>query len=86
MCIVVQLGCGECARIEGDQLNLTIRTSDGQDTGDHIVRSICFDSNQGTRLIVGKDGSCCEDLLQLIKGTLTVLGEVPRGIFASKLS
>ena len=37
MCVVVQLGRGECARIEGNWPNLTIGTSDGRDTGDHIV-------------------------------------------------
>ena len=86
MCVIVQLRCSECARIESDQSNFAIGTSDGQDTGDRIVRSISFDSNQGARLIVGKDGSCCEGLLQLIKETSTVLGEVPGGIFPSKLS
>ena len=37
MHVVVQLGHGECVRIEGNQLNLTIRASDGQDTGNHII-------------------------------------------------
>ena len=37
MCVVVQLGRGEYARIEGNWPNLTIGTSDGRDTGDHIV-------------------------------------------------
>ena len=86
MHVVVQLGCGECVRIEGDQPNLAIGTSDGQDTGNHIVQSIGFNGNWGARLIVGKDGSCCEGLLQPIKGMSTVLGEVPRGIFLSKPS
>ncbi|KIM62260.1 hypothetical protein SCLCIDRAFT_120116, partial [Scleroderma citrinum Foug A] len=84
MHIVVQLGHGECVRIEGDQPNLAIGTSDGQDTGNRIVQSIGFDGDQGARLIVSKDGSSCEGLLQLIEGTSTVLREVPRGIFPSK--
>ena len=37
MCIIVQLGHGECARIEGDQLNLTIGTGDGQDASDLVI-------------------------------------------------
>ena len=37
MHVVVQLGRSDCARIESDQLNFAIGTSDGQDTGDHIV-------------------------------------------------
>ena len=63
MRVVVQLGRSECARIEGDWPNLAIRTSDGQDTGDHIVRSVGFDGDRGTRLIVSKDGSSCEGFL-----------------------
>ena len=86
MRVVVQLGRGECARIEGNWLNLAIRTGDGQDTGNRIVRSVGFDGNWGTRLIVSKDGSSCEGLLQPIEGTSTVLGEVPGGIFLSKPS
>ena len=86
MHVIFQLRCSECVRIEGDQLNLTIGAGDRKDTGNHIVRSIGFDGNQGTRLIVSKDGSCCEGLLQPIKGTSTVLREVPGGIFPSKLS
>ena len=63
MCVIVQLRRGECVRIEGDRPNLTIGTSDGQDTSDHIVRSVGFDGDRGTRLIVSKDGSSCEGLL-----------------------
>ena len=37
MCVVVQLRCSECARIEGDQLNLAIGAGDGKDTGNRIV-------------------------------------------------
>ncbi|KIM65451.1 hypothetical protein SCLCIDRAFT_112528, partial [Scleroderma citrinum Foug A] len=85
MCVIVQLRHGECARVEGNWLNLAIRTGDGQDTGDRIVQSVGFNGNRGARLIVSKDGSCCEGLLQPIKGTSTVLREVPRGIFPSKL-
>ncbi|KIM57580.1 hypothetical protein SCLCIDRAFT_130035, partial [Scleroderma citrinum Foug A] len=84
MHVVVQLGRGECARIEGDWPNLAIRTSDGQDTSNRIVRSVSFNGDRGARLIVSKDGSSCEGLLQPIEGTSTVLGEVPGGIFPSK--
>ena len=86
LCVIVQLGHGECVRIKGDWLNLAIGASDGKDTGDCIVRSVGFNGNQGTRLIVSMDGSCCEGLLQPIEGMLTVVGEVPRGIFPSKPS
>ncbi|KIM68373.1 hypothetical protein SCLCIDRAFT_105601, partial [Scleroderma citrinum Foug A] len=82
---VVQLRHGECARVEGDWPNLVIRTGDGQDTSDHIVRSVGFNSDRGARLIVSKDGSSCEGLLQLTEGASTVIGKVPRGIFLSKL-
>ncbi|KIM56613.1 hypothetical protein SCLCIDRAFT_132222, partial [Scleroderma citrinum Foug A] len=85
MHVIVQLRHGECVRVEGDWLNLTIGTGDGQDTGDHIVRSVSFNGNQGARLIVSKNGSSCEGLLQPIEGASTVLGEVPGGIFLSKL-
>ena len=80
------LGRGQGARVEGNWLNLTIRTGDGQDTGDRIVQSIGFDGNWGARLIVSKNGSCCEGLFQLIEGTSTVVGKIPRGIFPSKPS
>ncbi|KIM68358.1 hypothetical protein SCLCIDRAFT_105412, partial [Scleroderma citrinum Foug A] len=85
MCAIVQLGHGQGARVEGNQLNLAIGTSDGQDTSNHIVQSIGFDGDWGARLIVSKNGSCCEGLLQLIEGTSTVLREVPGGIFPSEV-
>ncbi|KIM53882.1 hypothetical protein SCLCIDRAFT_138030, partial [Scleroderma citrinum Foug A] len=84
MCVVVQLGHGQSVRVEGDRPNLAIGTGDGQDTGNCIVQSVSFNSNQGARLIVSKNGSCCEGLFQLIEGASTVVGKVPRGIFPSK--
>ena len=86
MRVIVQLRCSECARVEGDWPNLAIGTGDGQDTGDCIVQSIGFDGDQGTRLIVSKDGSSCEGLLQPTEGASTVVKKVPRVIFPSKLS
>ena len=86
MRVVVQLRRGECARVEGNRPNLAIGTGDGQDTGNRIVRSVGFDGDWGARLIVSKDGSSCEGLLQPIEGVSTVLGEVPGGILLSKLS
>ncbi|KIM64209.1 hypothetical protein SCLCIDRAFT_115682, partial [Scleroderma citrinum Foug A] len=84
MRVVVQLRRGECARVEGDQPNLTIGTGDGQDTGDRIVQSISFDGDRGARLIVSNDGSSCKGLLQPIEGVSTVLREIPGGILLSK--
>ena len=86
MHVVVQFGCSQGVRVEGNWPNLAIGTGDRQDTGDCIVQSVSFDDNWGTRVIVSKDGSCCEGLLQLIKRTSTVLREVPRGIFPQKPS
>ena len=86
MCVVVQLGRGHGARAEDDWLNLAIGTGDGQDTSDNIFRSVSFDGNWGARLIVSKNGSCCEGLFQPIEGTSTVVGKIPRGIFPSKPS
>ncbi|KIM65167.1 hypothetical protein SCLCIDRAFT_113717 [Scleroderma citrinum Foug A] len=84
MGIVVQLGHSQCLRIEGDQVKLAISTGDGEDSSDCVVRSIGFNGDLPARLEVSKDGSCSKGLLQSIERLLALVGEVPRGIFASK--
>ena len=86
MGIVVQLGHSQCLRIEGDQVKLAISTGDGEDSSDCIVRSIGFNGDLPTRLEVSKDGSCSKGLLQSIERLSALVGDVPRGIFASKPS
>ena len=86
MGVVVQLGRSQCPRIEGDRAKLTIRTGDGEDSGNHVIRSISFDSDLCAWLEVSKDGSCSKGLLQSIERLSALVSEVPRGIFPSKPS
>ena len=86
MGIIVQLGRSQCPRIEGDWAKLAIRTGDGEDSGDHVIRSIGFDGDLRAWLEVSKDGSCSKGLLQSIERLSALVSEVPRGIFPSKLS
>ena len=86
MGIVVQLERSQCLRIEGDRAKLAICTGDGEDSGDHIVRSISFNGDLHAWLEVSKDGSCSKGLLQPIERLSALIGEVPRGIFPSKPS
>ena len=86
MGIVVQLGCSQCLRIEGNRAKLAIHTGDGEDSSDHIIRSIGFNGDLRTWLEVSKDGSCSKGLLQSIERLSALVSEVPRGIFPSKPS
>ena len=86
MGIVVQLRHSQCPRIEGDRVKLAIRTGDGEDSGNCVVRSISFNGDLHAWLEVSKDGSCSKGLLQPIERLSALVSEVPRGIFPSKPS
>ena len=57
MGIIVQLGHSQCLRIKGNWVKLAISTGDGEDSGDHIVQSIGFNSDLCARLEVSKNAS-----------------------------
>ena len=86
MGVIVQLGRSEHSRIESDQADFTIRTGGGKDTSNCVVRGVGFDNEGHIRLIVGKDGSCCEGYFEGIEGTPTLLRKVPRGVLSGELS
>ena len=86
MGVIVQLGRSERSRIESDWPDFTIGTCGGKDTGNCIVGGIGFDDEGRIGLIVGKNGSCCEDYFEGVERTLTLLGKVPRGILSDEPS
>jgi len=78
--VVVQLQSGQSPGVVGDWTNFSISTGNRQDTGDSIVGGIGFHDDRGIRNEVSENGRSSEGMLKCIERTLTVLGEVPRGI------
>ncbi|KIN96843.1 hypothetical protein M404DRAFT_162179, partial [Pisolithus tinctorius Marx 270] len=70
------------ARVECDRPDLTIITSDGQNTGYGIVRSISLDGNRSFQGKVSSDKGRSEGLLEWIERPAALLRKVPGSTFA----
>ena len=86
MSIIIQLGCGQGLGVKRDQANFTIRAGNGENACNGIIRHVGLNRYGGAGLKVGEDWSRGEGFLQLVKGSLACIREVPGGIFPSQLS
>ena len=86
MSVIIQLGCGQVSGVKCNQANFTIRAGNGENAHDGVIQHVGLDRHGGTGLKVGEDWSGGEGFLQLVKGSLACIGEVPGGIFPSQLS
>ena len=67
VCVIVQLGHGECMRVESDQANLAVGTDIRQYTRDRVVRSVGFNNDWRVGLVVCEDWSGCEYFLERVE-------------------
>ena len=86
MSVIIQLGQGQGSGVKCDQANFTVRAGNGENACDGIIRHVGLNHYGGTRLKVGEDWSGGEGFLQLVKGLLACIGEVPGGVFPSQPS
>src|SRR6267154_1077571 len=71
---------------QSDRAELIIRTLDRENTSDGIIGGISLNDNGHIRHPVRKHRSSGEGGLESGESSPTIVGEVPRGIFASKTS
>ena len=84
MGIIVEFWRGQCPRVERDQMDLAILTTDGDDTGDGIVRGIGFHNNGMVRQPMSQDGGGGEGVFEALESNVTVVRERPRDSFPGK--
>ena len=78
MGIIVEFRRGQSPRAECDWTDLTILTTDGDDTGDGIVRGVGFHNNGMIRQPMSQDGGGSEGILEALESNVTVVRERPR--------
>ena len=71
--------------MESDRVNITIRSKDGEDGSEGVVRGISFYDHLRIRYPVSKNRSMGKFFLKLIKSCATILVKVPRRAFSGKL-
>src|SRR6266700_3626967 len=64
--------------MEHDGADLVIFTADGDDAGDRIVGSICFNYDWGIGYPVSEDGGGGEGFLEQVESGAAVVSERPR--------
>jgi len=85
MGVIVQLQSSQGPGVVCNQANLSVGASNRQDTSNSVVGGISFHDDRGIQNKVGEYGCGGEGMLEGIKETLTVLGEVPRSILPCEL-
>ena len=76
--VVVEFGAGEGAGMEGDGVEFTGLSGDGENSSDGIVGGVSFDGDLSIGFPVMKYWSRGEGLLQSVEGLAGVVREVPR--------
>ena len=84
MGVIVELRGGQSPGIVGDRSDLLVRTMNGENASDGIVRGICLYNDRSVRNPMGEDGSRGEGFSEFLKDGATGVMEVPRNTFASK--
>ena len=75
MGIVVEFWSGQCPRAECDQMDLTILTTDGDDTGNGVVRGVGFHNNGMVWQPMSQNGGGSEGIFEALESNMTVVGE-----------
>jgi hypothetical protein len=77
MGVIVEFRGCQCSGVERNGAEFLIRTTDGEDSRDGIVRSVGLDSNGTVRNPMSKDGCCGKGFLEFIEGGATGVVEGP---------
>ena len=75
MGIVVEFWRGQRPRAERDRMDLTILTTDGDDTRNGIVRGVGFHNNGMIWQPMSQDGGRSEGIFEALESNATVIGK-----------
>ena len=84
MGIVVEFQSGQSPGIVGDRPDLLVRTMNGENASDDIVRGICLYDDQSVQNPMGEDRSEGEGVFEVLEGRATGVTEVPRNTFVGE--
>src|SRR5882724_9360163 len=84
MDIIIEFRGRKCPGVECNRVQVAIRSRNGKDSSECIVRGISLDCNLCVRDPMGKDQSCGESLFKCFKGGMALIKEMPGGTLAGK--
>ena len=85
MGVIVELRSGQSPGIVGDRPNLLVRTMNGENASDGIVRGVCLYNDQSVRNPMGEDRSGGEGVFEVLEGRVTGVTEVPGNTFVGEV-
>ena len=85
MGVIVELQSRQSLGIVDNRPDLFIRTMNGENASDCIVRDICLHNDQSIWNPMGKDRSRGEDVFEILEGRTTGVSEVPGNTFAGEV-
>ena len=86
MGVIVTFSVSEGTGVEGDWVDVAIRSDSGNNAGQGIIGSVGFDKDQIVRGPMCEDRSFSEGLLESVECLVTLVTPVPGCAFASKAS
>ena len=81
MGVVVQLRSGKGPRKIDDQPDLIVRTMEREYAGNGLIRGVGFYDYQSVWSPMSEDRSGDEGVLELVKGRVTDVAEIPGGMY-----
>ena len=84
MGVIVELQSRQSLGIVGDRPNLLVRTTNGENASDGIVRGVCLYDDQSIQNPMGEDRSRGEGMFEVLEGRVTGVTEVPRNTFVDE--
>src|SRR5882724_6897291 len=85
MDIVIEFQGRKSPGVECNRVQVTIRSRNGKDSGECIVRGVSLNCNLSVWDPMGKDQSCGESLFKCFKGRMALIGEMPGGTLVGKM-
>ena len=85
MGVIVELWSRQSPGIVGNRPDLLIRTMNGENTSNGIVRSACLYNDWSVWNPMGEDRSRGEGVFEVLKGGATGVTEVPENTFAGEV-
>ena len=84
MGVIVEFWSGQSPGIVGNRPDLLIRTMNGENASNGIVRGVCLYDNGSVQNPMGGDRSRGEDVFEVLEGGVTEVTEVPGNTFAGE--
>ena len=85
MDVIVELWNGKSPGIVGNRPNLLVRTTNGENASDSIVRGVCLYDDQSIQNPMGEDRSGGEGVFEVLEGGVTEVTEVPWNTFVGEV-